>query len=180
MERGDIVLCKSKGLIGAAIRFAQRRMRKHYFLPIPGVEDKWWQWNHIAVVNHDMGNGQWTIIQAEAQGVTDHRLLSSVAPGGMYKVIPLPDCVDRDQFLEFLESQVGKRYGFMSILSCAVDMILPDMICLRKSDTWICSGLVAAALVFAGFRGALVWPDFYTVVPAEIAESCSSMFDKYI
>ena len=174
MKSGDIVICHSKGLIGAAIRFAQRRMRKHYFhSPIGGLEDKWWQWNHIAVINKDMGDGQWTIIQAEAKGVTDYRLLSSVAPGGRYIVIPLPDCVDRNQFLDFLHSQVGKRYGFMSILSCAFDMVLPDMICLRKSDTWICSGLVAAALVFAGFHGAFVWPDFYTVVPAEIAESCS-------
>lgn len=174
MKSGDIVLCRSNGLIGAGIRFAQRRMRKHYLnSPIPGAGDKWWRWNHVAVLNADMGNGNWTIFQAEAKGVTDYRLLSTVAPGGEYTVIPLPDHVDREMFLKFLSTQVDKRYGFLSILSCFVDMILPDAICLRRSDTWICSGLVAAGLWFAGFSGAFVWPDMYTVVPAEIAEACS-------
>jgi hypothetical protein len=160
---GDIVLCHSRGLIGACIRWAQR----HDYGEIYS------QYNHIAVLNKDMGNGDWTVYQAEARGVTDYRLLSTIAPGGKYRVISLPKGVNKKRFIGFLDSQVGKRYGFMSILSCAFDMVLPDMICLRKSDTWICSGLVAAALVFGGFEAAFSWPDFYTVVPAEIAESCS-------
>jgi hypothetical protein len=173
MKPGDIVICRSKGLIGAGIRFAQRRMRKHYVnSPIANTEDKWWQWNHVAVIRKASGK-DWLIYQAEAKGVTDDRLLSSVAPGGQYRVVKLPACVDREKFLKFLELQTGKKYGYLSILSCFVDMILPDAVCLRRSDTWICSGLVAAALWFAGFEPATVWPDVYTVVPAEIAESCS-------
>jgi hypothetical protein len=174
VKQGDIVLCTSKGLIGAGIRWVQHRKRKHYLIPPINGQDKWWQFNHIAVVNEDMGNGQWTIFQAEARGVTDYRLLNTVSPGGRYQVIALPDSVDRDKFIEFLDSQVGKRYGFMSVLSCFVDLILPDKICLRRNDTWICSGLVAGALWYGGFPGSYIWPDLYTVVPAEIAEACSS------
>lgn len=174
MKSGDIVICRSSGLVGKGIRFAQRRMRKHYLhSPIAGHDDKWWRWNHVAVLNKDMGNGDWTIFQAEAKGVTDYRLLSTVAPGGEYIVIPLPAKANRAKFLAFLKTQVGKHYGYLSILSCFVDMILPDKVCLRRSDTWICSGLVAGALWFAGFPGAFAWPDLYTVVPAEIAEACS-------
>jgi hypothetical protein len=165
MKSGDLVLCHSKGLIGAGIRWAQRSMRHD-------PTKTWWQYNHVAVLNADMGNGDWTIYQAEARGVTDYRLLSTVAPGGCYKVIPLPDHVDRGLFIKFLSEQVDKHYGYLSILSCFVDMILPDKVCLRRSDTWICSGLVAGALWFGGFKGAFAWPDLYTVTPAEIAEAC--------
>lgn len=172
MQSGDIVICHSTGLIGAGIRWVQHRMRGLYEVS-PIGEEKWWQWNHIAVLNQDMGNGDWTIFQAEARGVTDYRLLSTVAPGGEYKVISLPDHVDRAMFLKFLSSQVGKRYGYLSIVSCFFDLILPDSICLRQNDTWICSALVAAALWFAGFSAAMHWTDLYTVVPAEIAAACS-------
>jgi hypothetical protein len=173
VKQGDIVICTSSGLIGAGIRWVQHRSRKHYLVPPIDGRDKWWQYNHIAVINEQQADGTFTIFQAEARGVTDYRLLDTVAPGGTYQVIPLPDCVDRDKFLEFLRGQVGKHYGYMSILSCFVDLILPDKICLRQSDTWICSGLVAGALWYGGFPGAYTWPDLYTVVPAEIAEACS-------
>jgi len=173
VKQGDIVICTSSGLIGAGIRWVQHRSRKHYLIPPIDGRDKWWQYNHIAVINEQQADGKFTIFQAEARGVTDYRLLDTVAPGGTYQVIPLPDCVDRDKFLELLRGQVGKHYGYMSILSCFVDLILPDKICLRQSDTWNCSGLVAGALWYGGFPGAYTWPDLYTVVPAEIAEACS-------
>ena len=173
MKQGDIVICTSSGLIGAGIRWVQHRSRKHYLVaPIDG-RDKWWQYNHIAVLNEQTDKG-WSIFQAEARGVTDFRCLDTVAPGGSYHVIALPDSVDREKFLQFLRAQVGKRYGYMSILSCFVDLVLPDKICLRQSDTWICSGLVVGALWYGGFPNAYKWPDLYTVVPAEIAEACSN------
>jgi len=159
VEAGDIVLCHSKGLIGASIRWAQRRVK---------IEKKNSKWNHVAVLKEKVGD-DWVVIQAEAAGVTDNKLLSSVAPGGMYEVVPLPAQVNRADFLNFLHTQISKPYGFLTIFSCALDMFLPDSICLRKNNTWICSGLVAGALWFCGYPQACDWHDLYTVTPAEIA-----------
>ena len=161
---GDIVLCHSKGIIGKAIRFAERHDGE-------GSSSKW---NHVAVLNTRV-DGKWLVIQAEAKGVTNDKFLDSIAPGGEYEIIPLPDKVDRAEFLDFCRSQVGSKYGFLTIISCALDMYLPDAICLRKAGTWICSGLVAGGLWFSGYKNAYMWPDLYTVTPAQIASSLTSV-----
>ena len=160
MESGDLVFCTSKGLIGASIRWAQRRE----------FSETYSKFNHVAILKRGV-DGEWYVTQAEAAGVTDDKKLESVAPGGNYVVVPLPNSVDRNKFLEFAQSQVGSSYGFSTILSCALDMLLPDRICLRKSGTWICSGLVAGSLMYGGFVGAQAWPDLYTVIPSDIASA---------
>lgn len=160
MESGDLVFCTSKGLIGASIRWAQRREFSEIYS----------QYNHVAILDRGV-DGEWYVIQAEASGVTNDKKLDSVAPGGKYKVVSLPGGVDRAKFLEFARSQVGSSYGFTTILSCALDILLPDRICLRKSGTWICSGLAAASLMYGGFIGAQGWPDLYTVIPSDIASA---------
>ena len=163
MQAGDVVLCHSRGLIAASIRFAQRHDKPNQFS----------KWNHVAVLSHQDSNGDWVVIQAEAHGVTNTHTLDSVAPGGTFQVVPLPANVNRELFLQFLNAQVGLDYGFLSIASCAVDMFIWDVICFRKNGTWICSGLVAVALLHAGFKPALYWTDLYTTTPAEIGEALS-------
>ena len=161
LQDGDIVFAHTKGLIGRAIRFAQKHDR---------AQKGQSKWNHAAVVYKD-DDGVFRVIQATAKGVTDNAHLEDIAPHGTYEILPLPFHVDRKQFLGFMASQVGSKYGFLTILSCAFDMYLPDAICLRRANTWICSGLIAGGLWFAGFEGALDWPDLYTVTPAQLAES---------
>lgn len=158
MKPGDLVFCTSKGIIGSAIRWAQRKE----------VSEIYARYNHVAILDREE-NGEWYVIQAEAAGVTNDKKLTSVAPGGKYRVVALPESVNVDKFLEFARSQVGSAYGYTSILSCAFDMLLPDRICLRKTGTWICSGLAAGSLMYAGFKGAQGWPDIYTVTPSQIA-----------
>ena len=158
MKPGDLVFCTSKGIIGSAIRWAQRK----------DIGEIYAKYNHVAILDREE-NGEWYVIQAEAAGVTNDKKLTSVAPGGKYRVVALPESVDVDKFLEFARSQVGSAYGYTSILSCAFDLLLPDRICLRKTGTWICSGLAAGALMYAGFKGAQGWPDLYTVTPSQIA-----------
>ena len=121
MQAGDIILCHSKGLVAASIRFAQRHDKPNQFS----------KWNHVAVLSHLDDNDQWVVIQAEAHGVTNEHTLDSVAPGGTWQVVPLPASVDRTKFLDFLQAQVGLQYGFLSILSCAFDMFIWDSICLQ-------------------------------------------------
>ena len=74
MQRGDLVFAHSKGVIGWAIRFGEH-----------GSE-----WNHVAVLNEETADG-WTIYQAESKGVTADKLLDSVAPGGNYIIVSLPE-----------------------------------------------------------------------------------------
>lgn len=162
-QAGDLVLCHSKGIIGKAIRFAEKHDR----------DGKYSKWNHVAILDYQAGS-DWYIIQAEAKGVTNHRFLTGVAPGGEYEIIPLPSSVNREALLYFARTQVGKKYGYTSILSCALNMVLPDFLCLRQANTWICSGLAAGALWFAGFDGATLWPDLYSVTPADIAQSVAN------
>lgn len=162
MKAGDLVFCTSKGILGRAIRFAQKHDNE--------VD---WKRNHVAVLSHQDEAGNWYVIQAEAKGVTNDKLLESVAPGGSYEVVELPIAVFRVNFLEFLNSQVGSSYSWLSILSCAVDMFLPDTICLRRSKTWICSGLVAGALWYCTYPEAKGWGDLYTATPAQVARACS-------
>jgi hypothetical protein len=160
VKAGDLVLCHGTGLVSRSIRWAQRNLENTEYS----------EWNHVAVLDREV-DGVWYVIQADSAGVTDTRPLDTITPGGRYEIVELPSCVDRELFLAFLRSQVGSKYGFLTIASCAFDMWLPDAICLRRNGTWICSGLVAGALWFAGFEQALLWGDLYTVTPAEIAQA---------
>ena len=164
MKAGDLVLCHSTGIVGRSIRWAQRNLENSDYS----------EWNHVAVLDRQVGD-EWYVVQAEAAGVTNDKPLASVAPGGKSKILALPEGANPALFLEFVRSQVGSSYGYLSILSCAFDMVLPDAVCLRRNGTWICSGLVAGGLLFSGYSPALVWGDIYTVTPAEIAQIITSL-----
>ena len=156
-EAGDLVFCHSKSFISWAIRVAQRLRNR--------PEDA--RWNHTAILDREV-NGEWYVIQAEGAGVTSTRKLSEVAPGGELKIIRLPETLSRKKFLDFARSQVSDPYGYLTILSIAVDFLLPRSVCLRKSGTWVCSALVAGGLWYAGYPKAMTWPDLYQVTPADL------------
>ena len=160
---GDIVLCHSSGIIGKAIRSGER---------LHGDRNDA-QWNHAALIKESNGKGDYYVIQAEAKGVTDCHLLSEIAPGGRFQVVALPEDVLAEDVLHFAKSQVGAKYGFLTIASIVMDLLLPDSICFRKAKTWICSGLVSASLMFGGWDPStlLARSDIYTTTPAELAES---------
>ena len=158
MNPGDLVFCHTKGVIGASIRWAQK------FMP----SSKYSKWNHVAILDRFV-DGKWYLVQAQPKGISDNLTLEQSAFGGTYEVVQLPSTVDRERVLKFVRSQVGLKYSYLSILSCAFDNILPDAICLRKSKTWICSGLVAGALWYGGFPKAMEWPDLYSITPSEVA-----------
>lgn len=156
-KRGDIVACTSHGFLGAAIRHCQKR---------DGETE--WDINHIAVLNRPVGD-DWTIYQAEARGVTNNQLLSSVTPKGRHFIIPFPEHVAcREDFLNFIEAKVGARYDWLTIASDALNMYLPDPIIFRKSNTYICSGLAAAALLYSGYPRAIRIDDVYSITPASV------------
>ena len=156
---GDIVFMRTGGYMGAAIRFAQRNLQD--------AQAKYARWNHVGILNQKVGD-DWTVIQAQPKGITDHGLLSQMA-GADYQIISLPQYLNPEDVLAFAREQVDKEYGFASALSAFLDMILPRQICLRKADTWICSGLVMGSLWYAGFHPASKVDDLYSITPAEIA-----------
>jgi len=158
MRAGDVGFAHTTGIMGRAIRFGEWiRGRSHAST-----------WNHAFILDRPTENGDWYIIQAEAKGVTNDKLLSQVAPGGTYQVVPCPS--NPADLLVFARAQVGAKYGIVTILSCVLDILLPDSICLRRSNTWICSGLVAASLMYAGWDTTInmAKKDIYTMMPSEV------------
>lgn len=159
-KSGDLVFCTTTGIIGKGIRWGQRRL----------PDNKYSKYNHVAILDRPCGD-DWFVIQAEPHGVTDDKLLSAFT--GTSEVVKLPRTTNRSEMLRFARSQVGLKYGYLSILSCAIDAFLPNSICVRKSGTWICSALVAASMWFGNFPDAVEIPDLYSITPAEIRHLCT-------
>ena len=154
---GDLVFCTSKGIVGRAIRLAER-------LRWRGGD----AYNHVAILLEPVGF-DWRIIQAEARGVTDTGLLSTVAPGGSYVIVPLPTGVSHDRVLAFARAQVGRRYGFLTIVSVLATVLSPRFVNVMLPDTWICSAVAGESVRFGGWLHS--WPDVYQVSPAQLWEA---------
>jgi len=118
----------------------------------------------------------WTVIQAEAHGVTgtrpdgtgyEPRTLDRVAPGGQLTILRPPSQVDPNRTLAFARSRVGNKYGYLTIVSVCVDELTPAWfhVPFRRPGTWICSALGSEALRYGGWLWD--WPDIYAVDPAE-------------
>ena len=153
---GSLVFAHGKGAISQAIRFGE-------WLRWRGGA----KWNHVAIFDRCV-NGQWYVIQAEGKGVTDDKTLESV--GESYEVLPCPQGIHPEEILHFARRQVGTKYGWATIASIIVDILTPERICLRKAGTFICSGLAATALLFAGWDTVIdsAKADIYQVSPAAL------------
>ena len=154
MIAGDLVFCHSTGIMGKAIRLGEWiRFRKGS------------AWNHVAVLDRQVDE-KWYVIQAEAHGVTNDKTLDSIAPGGRYQVVSPPAGCDRTRLLSFAQSQVGSKYGWLSILSLVFDLLTPDWFpAVRRKNTWICSALSMECCRAAGWIHS--WNDIYIVTPAQ-------------
>lgn len=151
-QPGNLVFCHSTDIIGKSIRLGEwLRFRTGDF------------YNHVAVIDHDG-----TVIQARARGVTAGDALATIAPGGSYEVIPVPDA-DPNKIIEFARAQVGNEYGYISIVSIALRILVPKWLPLpsiRQNSTWICSALGGESARFGGWLHN--WPDLFNVVPSEL------------
>ena len=153
---GWVVFAHSDGIAGRLIRFGEMlRWRRGS------------HWNHAAVLSRYDGE-QWWVIQADIRGVNEAPL-SSV---GQYTIIAPPQGCDPLAVLQFAQEAVRakSKYGLLSILSIAVDIITPNWFPeVRRDNTWICSGLVGEALRFGGWLHN--WGSVYTVTPSELWEA---------
>ena len=152
MKAGDVGVAHSTGLMARAIRLGERLRW--------GVRPS--HWNHAFIVDRVEGDKVY-IIQAEPHGVTNDKTIDTV---GEYRVVTPP--ADVDKVLAFARGEVGRRYGWLSILTIAFDIATPPWLpSLRRPDTWVCSALVGEALRAGGWVQS--WPDVYCVTPAQLA-----------
>jgi hypothetical protein len=146
---GTLVFCHTTGIIGRAIRLAER-LRWH-----GGAF-----YNHVAIIDR-VENGIAYVIQAEAKGVTNDKRLDEIAPNGHYVLVPMPAGVDTASAIRFARQEVGAHYGYLSILSTLLDILTPIwFVAFRRKDSWFCSALVAEALRAGGWLWK--WADVYS------------------
>ena len=160
IESGDLIFCHGTGFVARGIQAAEW-LRRGWNGASEAAGAKW---NHVAIVNERLENGDYTVVQAEGRGVTDTGLLSGL--GETYSVLPLPQGLDPEDVLEFARHQVGAPYGFLTDASIALTLFSPTFINVMLPGTWICSALVAESLRFAGWLHD--WPDVYQVSPAQL------------
>ena len=154
VQVGDIVFAHTGTFFGRVIRLGEWiRWRKGAF------------YNHVCVVN-EIRDGIPFVIQAETRGVTDDKPLSTL---GQTLVVFPPETVDVDKMLAFYRSQLGKRYGWLTILSIAFNILTPAWLSVRWAWTWVCSAITAEALRAGGWFHD--WPDIYQVTPAQLYDA---------
>lgn len=156
-QAGDLVFAHGRGIISAAIRLVQSWRS-------PKADARW---NHVAVLMNQDRHGNWWVIQAEGHGVKQAKL-SDVAPGGSYEVVKCPASANPARVVEFALSQVGVKYGFLTVASILLNVLTPKSIAIRKPHTWVCSALVAGSLWYAGWPISQAWKDLYQVTPADL------------
>jgi len=153
-QPGDLVGFCTPDKFGAVIRFGQRHFQK---LP------KWYV-NHIAVV---VSVDPPVIVQAVKR--VDKVLLSSYGNTPMW-TIPFPgDESQRPYVVKFAMKQIGRKYGILSVISRAINMLTPRMIQINaeKAGDMDCACLGARAWEHGGVD--LPYPDPWQITPGQLA-----------
>jgi hypothetical protein len=157
VKPGDVGFAHTHGAMGALIRLGSwLRLHKG-------------EWNHMFIVSDEVDvDGMPLIIQATLRGVTGDARLDKVAPGGKYATMTIPFGTDRVEVLRFAKAQIGMRYGLLTILAIAIDVVtwsfVPAFRGARK-PSWICSALACESLRFGGWLHN--WVDCYNMFPQE-------------
>jgi len=116
------------------------------------------------------------VIQAEARGVTSVRTLAEVCPGGHYVLVKSPSKVSNARTLAFARNEVGSKYGFFTIASIVLNLLSPEWMTFRWTNSWICSAVSAEALRFGGWLQR--WPDIYQVTPQQLYDALTKTTSK--
>lgn len=160
---GDLVFCNGTGFLSRAIRLAEwLRFRKGS------------KFNHVAILykpyssSDGIAAGGWTVIQAEARGVTCTKTLDDLRKKGDTFTVVHTDCL-AEKIVDFAHGEVGRKYGFLTIISVLVSLFTPKFVNVMLPNTWICSALAGEALRAGGWVHS--WPDVYQVNPAELWEA---------
>ena len=150
---GDVYLTSGRKFMSRAIKLAQ--------LPRFGHEAA--RWSHAGVFTSESGH----VVESLEWG-PEHDHISRYRDAEVAVVRIEYEGHDREQALAFVDSclRAKWRYSYLSILSIAVSLATGSRLQFSRAGTAICSGLVASALVRAGFIFP-VGPDYMT--PAGLA-----------
>lgn len=135
-QPGDFILTHGKSFYSFLIRFGQG-LRFH------GEDRKYTWWSHAAVIVSPGGD----LIEALGPGVKQTNI-SKYKPTEFHLVelADLADDHDRDQVVQFARWALGQEYGWFTIASIAMSLLLGGSFTFGFDGQAICSGLVARAL----------------------------------
>jgi hypothetical protein len=166
---GDVGFSHNSGIMGKLIRIGE-----------------WLKLHRASHINHEfvvteIVDGVPYIVQATIKGVIKSPL-SEVSPGGYYFLFTPPAEVDIAKLVEFEEKQVGMKYGILTIIAIAIDILswswVPSFRGSRKSS-WICSALANEGLRYAGWYWP--WVNIYDMTPEEgLAALQSAGFQAHV
>lgn len=162
VEPGDLIFCYGRGAVAWGIRMAER-FRRDWNDATEAAGDRF---DHVAIVDRQLPDGDWSLIQALSNGVVAD---SPSAPSRLshydrYVAVKCPG--DGARTVAFATAQVGAKYGFVTIASILVTLLTPRFLNVMLPGTWICSAVGAECLRFGGWLHN--WPDLYDVSPAEL------------
>lgn len=107
------------------------------------------KWNHAAIVTEVFPEVE--IIEATDKGVTRARLADKRDHLRVIHVT-FDDEDDRMDAVAWANAREGVRYGYFNAFMCGVNNVLAGLnLAIKKTDSIICSELVAEALEKAGF-----------------------------
>ena len=156
MQAGDVFLTHGSGFVDSAIRFVERRK----------FSSSGSAWNHAGIVISADGH----TVEMQAKGA----VIGQINRYPDHKILPIQlTDVQRSLVVEYavaaLDGNNGRpvRYGWLTDLSIALDILTPARIEIRKVDTLICSQLAALALFHAGVQMPVF--DFGRVTPAHLS-----------
>ena len=157
VDRGDFVLVAGDHFNSRLIRFGQR-------LRIHGHDRIYVKWTHAALVV-DSGGG---LIEAVGAGVRRWHL--DRYRGDDYVVVRLQiSQEDRDQIVDFAETALRRRarYSRLATVSLGLSMLTGSKLTFFIDGQYVCSGLVACALLR---MGADFDRDAANIAPADLAK----------
>lgn len=152
---GDFILTFHDGFYSKLIRIGQSfRFR--------GKDRAYIKYTHTAMIINTEGD----LIEALATGVTKSHI-SKYTPTEYIHVGILASDEDRNEILNFVTSCLGQQYGWLTILSIAITLLLGGKFSFNLDGTEICSGLVARALE----RTTAIFPENPTkIMPCQLAK----------
>jgi uncharacterized protein YycO len=115
------------------------------------------RYNHAALVMEvhpaEQGwEGDASIVEATGRGVSKAFVAEKTDSILTYISVPFSDEEDRMSALAWASARVGERYGYLNAVMCGVNNALAGLhLAIKKTDSIICSELVAEALNHAGF-----------------------------
>jgi uncharacterized protein YycO len=100
-------------------------------------------WNHAGIFV-----SEFRVVEATGSGVVMDRF--DAKGRGETVVIPVEPATARRKVAEFALARVGRQYGWGEIASIVVSLLTGTKWWIAKQGTFICSGLTASALDYAG------------------------------